>query len=35
MKFIWDNQMMKVILLKWDGEWQITFEVFQDLGAAF
>jgi multidrug efflux pump subunit AcrB len=21
--------------LKWDGEWQITFEVFRDLGAAF
>ncbi|MBB6461763.1 efflux RND transporter permease subunit [Flammeovirga kamogawensis] len=22
-------------VLKWDGEWQITFEVFRDLGAAF
>ena len=21
--------------LKWDGEWQITFEVFRDLGIAF
>ena len=21
--------------LKWDGEWQITYEVFRDLGAAF
>lgn len=23
------------IAMKWDGEWQITFEVFRDLGAAF
>ena len=23
------------IALKWDGEWQITYEVFRDLGAAF
>jgi multidrug efflux pump subunit AcrB len=23
------------IAVKWDGEWQITFEVFRDLGAAF
>ena len=21
--------------LKWDGEWQITYEVFRDLGIAF
>ena len=21
--------------VKWDGEWQITLEVFRDLGAAF
>ncbi len=21
--------------LKWDGEWQITYEVFRDLGLAF
>lgn len=24
-----------VYTVKWDGEWQITFEVFRDLGAAF
>ncbi|MBF0586393.1 efflux RND transporter permease subunit [Prosthecochloris sp. N3] len=23
------------LAMKWDGEWQITFEVFRDLGAAF
>jgi multidrug efflux pump subunit AcrB len=23
------------VAVKWDGEWQITFEVFRDLGAAF
>ncbi len=23
------------VSMKWDGEWQITFEVFRDLGAAF
>ncbi|RMG19692.1 MAG: efflux RND transporter permease subunit, partial [Methanobacteriota archaeon] len=23
------------IMVKWDGEWQITYEVFRDLGAAF
>ncbi|MCB0293816.1 MAG: efflux RND transporter permease subunit, partial [Calditrichaeota bacterium] len=23
------------IAMKWDGEWQITYEVFRDLGAAF
>ncbi len=23
------------VQMKWDGEWQITFEVFRDLGAAF
>lgn len=28
--FIEDNY-----ILKWDGEWQVTFEVFRDLGAAF
>jgi len=21
--------------MKWDGEWQITYEVFRDLGGAF
>ncbi|MCG8345930.1 MAG: efflux RND transporter permease subunit, partial [Chlorobiales bacterium] len=25
----------KKLSMKWDGEWQITFEVFRDLGAAF
>lgn len=28
-----DNQ--DVFTLKWDGEWQITYEVFRDLGIAF
>ncbi|MDA8595241.1 efflux RND transporter permease subunit [Flavobacteriaceae bacterium] len=27
--------MDKDYVLKWDGEWQVTFEVFRDLGAAF
>lgn len=27
--------MQEEISLKWDGEWQITYEVFRDLGAAF
>lgn len=28
----WD---MKTAILKWDGEWFITYEVFRDLGASF
>lgn len=28
-------ELSNTISMKWDGEWQITYEVFRDLGAAF
>ncbi len=37
MKTLYSHQpfLEEEITMKWDGEWQITYEVFRDLGAAF